>query len=262
MEISEDTKIKKDVDEEKEDPLIIKKEFQRYKIDGDLDLKKVLNKCFNLPSTKRLVKKTKLQNRKRRNTRLFKIFQEENEDFFCKMCNLGFTSKRTFRKHFLWKHDKRTRQCPECDEIVTFGRFPRHRKSHIDFKCPFCEKKIKYRQKSTHVVTCPENPEREVQFNCNQCDYKTCFKYNLYRHSQKHSKLSCELCEPKSRQLYSFAKLERHKLRAHRAPKTKKPKVKIFKCDFCDHQYTRKHALKRHEENCRGKNDVVMIFIG
>uniref|UniRef100_A0A1A9WXA3 C2H2-type domain-containing protein n=1 Tax=Glossina brevipalpis TaxID=37001 RepID=A0A1A9WXA3_9MUSC len=152
----------------------------------------------------------------------------------CKDCTYVCNNKEELRIHRKENHSLLMHNCMSCgDNFLTPQALGRHTR-----KCT--PPKLREEKNITSVEN-PKQQQRET-WSCDECNFVAAFKSELLYHRLYHTYgvmgknqiIKCPLCEKTFR---------KHSLRCHLRQHTNE---KIFKCDFCSLQYSRRHNLKDH----------------
>ncbi|XP_066142359.1 zinc finger protein 64-like [Euwallacea fornicatus] len=220
-------KVKKDKEEEVE----VKEEEEREPPKPDLfrchdcDFSSKSKQYLILHLKRSHIKIEQLERPKRTRGEKSKMKSEPKDTklYNCKFRNCTFqTSIKSNYVHHLRKHQSQNPQrimfhfCELCDFIAK------------------TEENLEEHERRKHL-----NQSRPV-YACNQCDFKTVFKYSLKTHSIKHKVYSCDVCEMEIESAYALVK--------HRKTHQINPKNRIYLCDVCGFQSKNDRSLKMHKK--------------
>ncbi|XP_050301124.1 zinc finger protein 808-like isoform X2 [Anthonomus grandis grandis] len=198
-------------------------------VDSKFETKTDLYRCHDCDFTSKSkhylvlhLKRSHLKFEKPDKTRIGKS-EKKSKCYECKFRNCIFQTKiKSNYVHHLRKHQEQNPQ-----------RVMFHFCDHCDFIGKSEESLDGHRQRA-HL-----NHEKQV-YRCNQCDFKTIFKYSLKTHSIKHKKYSCNVCDEDLESAYALVK--------HRKMHTSNPKNRIYLCDVCGFQSKNDRSLKMHKK--------------
>ncbi|CAG9789649.1 unnamed protein product, partial [Diatraea saccharalis] len=160
----------------------------------------------------------------------------------CTICKKKYGSRDLFSQHYRYVHLKqrpKLRACYLCPmRVPTFKRSLHLEEVHGVSRptCNACGKKFSYpnqvirHQKAFHMD--------EKMFQCTQCDMKCATRWQLARHSDKHSTkrpYRCEYCD----KTFKWKKNLKTHIMIHR---DERPHV----CDVCKEAFVQQSSLKYH----------------
>ncbi|XP_053621826.1 zinc finger protein 761-like [Plodia interpunctella] len=149
----------------------------------------------------------------------------------CQLCNYTTVYKTGLVMHMIGHTTEKPHCCTECDYK---SKYRNSLTRHV---------KIQHQKDDT-----PETESVEV-FTCDQCNYKTHFKWNLRAHNRKHNlvkQFKCVHCE--------YETAYRHNYLKHSRTHENKEKTPVFyKCDKCTfvtkfEGHIARHLAKIHNE--------------
>ena len=143
--------------------------------------------------------------------------------FPCNFCSMAFMSKPGLNYHIIAEHPQhRQIEWYKCDQCEYQSKhkigLKMHKKIHMEdtddkVTCDICELSVSKTYLSTHMKTIHE--EEGKLFNCDLCDFKTKYKYEVKKHKDAvHLGLRhrCELC---GKDFAQSRNLTAHKKRMH-----------------------------------------------
>ena len=100
----------------------------------------------------------------------------------CTICGLV---TEYMKQHMSNHTDGRKFQCEKCEKtFVGYKALENHKKSHLTWNCPNCEKVIPHNSRSMHLKRCKN---LSTTLTCEKCPYITNEKCNLNRHMKTHA---------------------------------------------------------------------------
>lgn len=189
--------------------------------------------------------------------------------FRCDKCDLGFTCRETYRRHFKKYHidgwltcdlcnnqfigkanlavhmqrahmvdletNTRSYKCTECDvEVVGARRFSRHKMTHTTRTCPICGITLRSSSYTRHLLV--HDPQRPMH-TCELCNisFRSKETYRLHELWHEGKKFTCDICAQSFKGPYH---LQKHKDAMHRG---------AFQCSACDLIFLTEKRLRSHE---------------
>ena len=143
--------------------------------------------------------------------------------FVCKFCkfnskNVECKSSHAY-KHRVYKGEKRIDfyQCIECEIESKFklnGLQDHYFSVHkITFDCLFCDTKSK---KKAYLVTHMKNAHLHREVSCNECEFSTTHKEQLYYHKTFHKRVNGHKCKYCSYRSDKQSKVINHEQQNHK----------------------------------------------
>lgn len=152
-------------------------------------------------------------------------------DFTCEACGKGFHRKQNLDAHILARH-------PELSHEITSAIY----------QCTWCSYMAVRKLAMTRHVLEKHPKDDTVSYNCDQCKFKTYYKWNLISHMNTHTRAKqwhCSICEMSFIRKHS---LDTHILMAHPEDEHLIESITstIHNCTICEFRCVNKAVLERH----------------
>jgi hypothetical protein len=161
--------------------------------------------------------------------------------YICNQCEYRSATKRTLKKHHLFKHEGVVYFCDKCEfKAGESAHLNRHKQSKHDgvvYSCSQCEFQCK---RKDSIKTHQQVKHEGVVFSCTQCEFDTTSQRGLKLHQQSvHEGIQyhCDQCEYKAT---TKKNLLNHQQSKHDYVR--------YSCDQCVYQATTQGSLKMHKE--------------
>jgi hypothetical protein len=192
------------------------------------------------------------------------IHNQENP-YFCKSCDKGYTTKYTYERHVLQNHEDNTESyvCGECNESYTLETNlkrhinEKHTPNENHYRCGICKTSFNRKdnmlqhQRIQHnfdvkKVTLPGINDEQLKDGCPFCDKNFKTKFTLNRHLETvHMQNSdvtfeCKICKKVFRRKDKLQKHEKTHL-----------EIKVeMSCEVCDRKFQSRDGLNAHNISC------------
>ena len=171
--------------------------------------------------------------------------QEQNESNDNKMKALTKIKGKRGRPSKVQDCSKENNHCKCCAKFAE-QKLAERKKARAkidlgDFQCDICPYKVPF---AKHTKRIREHKATHDQMFCDQCNYETNSKKDLWYHSLSHKEKPMHLCDKCDYKSRKAGNVEKHKLSVHEG-------VRI-NCDQCDKRFSQHSELDRHKSAAHG----------
>lgn len=174
----------------------------------------------------------------------FSTEHTNQETITCLICDLNYKEKLKLTKHMRYKHINPDLDCDECDsKFRSITNLKHHKLNHTGY----------------------------MPFSCKVCDKRFPLKYPLKHHMQVHHKLyACLTCSETFRtnklltehmKMHAIQKPAAGQRHVFQKSADEKQPRSLFRCDYCDTQFSAKKTLEHHLEKNNSYNPSELICV-
>ena len=171
--------------------------------------------------------------------------QEQNESNDNKMKALTKIKGKRGRPSKVQDCSKENNHCKCCakfaEQKIADRKKARAQIDLGDFQCDICPYKVPF---AKHTKRIREHKATHDQMFCDQCNYETNSKKDLWYHSLSHKEKPMHLCDKCDYKSRKAGNVEKHKLSVHEGIR--------LNCDQCDKRFSQHSELDRHKSAAHG----------